>query len=107
MFTFLGIIFAVFVGFVVLMTVVAVVAAFIVWRLVAPEAQKFRLDLSNRGVRAFTERGEIIPGTVIYKTKAHESRLLDAPSTSYEIGSDGEIVDSPFYDDDNDRQSRS
>jgi len=90
---FLGFLIIALLVFVILVTVAAIVGAFFVWRTIVPNAQHLRLHIDNNGIRAFTEQGEIIPGTVMHKRKNDAEAAIEKPKRYLTVGDDGELVD--------------
>lgn len=79
------------------LVVAAVIGAFFAWRVIAPTAKQFRLQIDPRGVRAFTEHGEVVPGSVIYKQK-HDATGTEKPKRFQTLGADGELEDMEIED---------
>ena len=92
----LGFLLIAFIVFIIFITIAAIIGAVFAWRVIAPDARFFSLNIDRTGVRASTEHGEIIPGTVIYKKeKFHEEKT----KRQLTLGDDGELIE---IDDDSD-----
>ena len=78
-------------------TMVGILAAVIAWRVIAPQARQFTLDIRSNGIRAFTEHGEIEIGSFRYhKEKNDDIAPLEKSKRRLTVGDDGELVEMAY-----------
>ncbi len=89
-----------FLGFLVFITVSAIIGAVIAWRVIAPDSRHFRLRINHDGIRVYTEKGEVVRGSVLYKnTSKNLANLVpDKPKRHLILGDDGELEDVELFD---------